>query len=166
MRHFLKQIAVLALSVLVVSPLWAAEEGGKKKKDKQLDNAVARSFELPSEITLTAEQKTKLEEVKKEFEAKVKEVVKKQNDILTPEQKKARGEATKTAKAAGKKGKDLQADVTAALNLTDEQKKKQEEVGKELKELNGQIREKISGFLTADQKAHLKTKKKKADKAA
>ncbi len=165
MRQVLQQVSVLALAVLVASPVWAAQADGKKKKDNDA-KAVARSFELPSEITLTDEQKTKLEEVKKEFEPKVKEVVKKQSDILTADQKKARAEAAKAAKAAGKKGKDAQADITAALKLTDEQKKKQEEVGKELKDLNGQIREKISGFLTADQKVLLNSKKKKADKAA
>lgn len=165
MRHVLKSLTVFALAALLVAPVWAADEAGKKKKEKGLDTAVARSFSLPDTITLTAEQKTKLDEVKKEFESKVKEVVKKQNDILTADQKKARAEAAKTAKAAGKKGKDLQADVDAALKLTDEQKKKTEEVGKELKALNAQIREKITSFLTDDQKAQLKPKKKKADKA-
>ena len=159
MRHVFGRFAVLALAVLVVSPLWAAEDG-KKKKDND-SKAVARSFELPAAITLTDEQKGKLEEVKKEFEPKVKEVVKKQNEILTAEQRKARADAAKTAKAAGKKGKELQAELTAAMNLTEEQKKKQEEVGKELKDLNAQIREKISTFLTDDQKAQLKTRKKK-----
>lgn len=161
MSRLLKNISVIALAVLVASPMWAdAQEKGKKKKDN-LDNAVAKSFQLPDTITLTDDQKTKLEEVKKEFDSKVREVVKKQNDILTAEQKKARNEVMKTAKAAGKKGKDAQADVNAALNLTDEQKKKQEEVGKELKDLNKQVREKIGTFLTEDQKALLKSKKKK-----
>lgn len=163
MRNVVKSLTVLALAALLVAPVWAADEAGKKK-GKGLDNAVARSFKLPDTITLTADQQAKLAEVKKEFEAKVKEVVKKQQDILTAEQKKARTEATKAAKTAGKKGKDAQADVDAAVKLTDEQKKKMDEVGKELKELNGKIREKISEFLTADQKAQLKPKKK--DKAA
>jgi hypothetical protein len=157
MRKFVVKFAVLALAVLIASPVWAAKE---EKKNKGAAKAVAKAFELPTEITLTAEQQTKLADVKKEFEPKLQEVVKKQNEILTPEQKKARQEAMKTAKAAGKKGKELQADVAAAVKLTDEQKKKQEEVGKELKDLNGKVREQISGFLTAEQKVHLKTKKK------
>lgn len=165
MRQIWKQLSVLAVAAVMASSVSAAEDAAKGKKDKD-NKAVAKSFELPAAITLTDEQKTKLEEVKKEFEPKVKEVVKKQSEILTADQKKARAAATKSAKAAGKKGKELQADVAAAVNLTDEQKKKQEEVGKELKDLNASIREKISTFLTDTQKADLKTKKKKANKAA
>lgn len=157
MSRLLGSVAVLALAVLVASPAWAAKEDGKKKGNK----SVAKVFELPAEITLTAEQKTKLEEVKKEFEPKVTEITKKQDEILTAEQKKARAEAQKAGKAAGKKGKDLKADVDAAVKLTDEQKKKQEETSKELKDVTGKVREKISSFLTEEQKTHLKTKKKK-----
>lgn len=162
MRNVLKSLTVFALAALLASPVWAADEA--KKKDKGIDGAVARVFKLPETITLTAEQQTKLGEVKKEFESKVKEVITKQHDILTPEQRKAKAEATKAAKEAGKKGKDAQADIDAAVKLNDEQKKKTEEVGKELKELNHQIREKISTFLTTEQKAQLKTRKK--DKTA
>ncbi len=158
-----KPVAVLALALLMASPVCAAQDGKKKDKDNK---AVAKAFELPTEITLNDEQKTKLEEVKKEFEPKLKEVAKKQADILTADQKKKRAEAAKAAKAAGKTGKDAKAEVDAAVSLTDEQKKKQEEVGKEMKNLTGQVREKISSFLTAEQKVHLKTKKKKAEKTA
>lgn len=165
MSQIWKQMSVLALAVLVASPLWAADEAGKKKKERD-NKAVAKAFELPTEITLTDEQKTKLAEVKKEFEPKLKEVAKKQADILTAEQKQKRIDVTKSAKAAGKTGKDLQAEVNAALSLTEEQKKKQAEVGKEMRDLTAQVREKISSFLTADQKVHLKTKKKKTEKTA
>lgn len=158
MRQIFNQICLFALCALLAAPLSAAEEN--KKSDPQ-SKAVAKSFELPAQITLTDEQKTKLKEVRDEFEPKVKEVVQKQSEILTAEQKQTRREVIKSAKAAGKKGKDLQAEITAALKLTDEQKKKQEEVGKELKDLNAQIREKVSTFLTEEQKVHLKTKKKK-----
>ena len=158
MRRILGTVAVLALAVLAASPAWAAKEDGKKKKGNK---AVAKVFELPTEITLTAEQKTKLDEVKKEFEPKLTEVAKKQNDILTAEQKTARAEAQKAGKAAGKKGKDLKADVDAAVKLTDEQKKKQDEAAKEMKEMTGKVKEKIGTILTEEQKTHLKTKKKK-----
>ena len=75
----------------------------------------------------------------------------------------ARQEALKAGKAAGKKGKELQAEVAAAMKMTDEQQKKHDEGTKELKELSGKIREQISGFLTAEQKELLKAKKKKKD---
>lgn len=160
MRKFVLKFAVLALAVLIASPVWAAKE---EKKAKGASKAVAKAFELPTIITLSAEQMTKLAEVKKEYEPKLEAAMKKQNEILTAEQKKARQEASKAAKAAGKKGKEAQADIAAAVKLTDDQKKQQEEVAKELKELNGKIKDQIASFLTAEQKAHLTTKKKKKD---
>ena len=160
MRKFGLKIAMLALAVLIAAPVWAAKEDKKKEKGGR---AIAKAFELPTIITLSAEQMTKLAEVKQEFEPKLEELSKKQGNILTAEQKKARQEAAKAAKAAGKKGKEAQADIAAAVKLTDDQKKLQDEVEKELKELHGKIREKISSFLTAEQKVHLKDRKKKKD---
>ncbi|MDB5334662.1 MAG: hypothetical protein JWN70_281 [Planctomycetaceae bacterium] len=160
MRKFVLKFAVLALAVLIASPVWAAKEDKKKEKGGK---AVAKAFELPSIIVLSAEQMTKLAEVKKEFEPKLEELNKKQAGILTDAQKTARKDAAKAAKAAGKTGKEAQAEVAAAIKLTDDQKKQQEEVGKELKELNGKIRNQISSFLTEEQKTHLVAKKKKKD---
>jgi len=158
MRKLVLKFAVLALAVLIASPVWAAKED--KKKDKA-NKAVAKVFELPTIITLSAEQMTKLAEVKKEYEPKLVELNKKQASILTDEQKKARQEAMKATKAAGKKGKEAKADVDAAVKLTDDQKKQQEEVAKESKELTGKIRDSIASFLTEEQKTHLKPMKKK-----
>ena len=163
MRKVLVKFAALALAVLVASPMWAAEEDGKKKKKGEAAQVVDKAFGLPKTITLTAEQQTKLAAVRTEFEPKVKEVVDKMAQVLTAEQKKARQEALKAGKAAGKKGKELQAEVAAAMKMTDEQQKKHDEGTKELKELSGKIREQISGFLTAEQKELLKAKKKKKD---
>ena len=160
MRKMILKFAVLALAVLIAAPVWAAKDEKKKEKGAR---ATSRAFVLPTTITLSAEQMTKLAEVKKEFEPKLEELAKKQGGILTAEQKKARQEASKAAKAAGKKGKEAQADIAAAMKLTDDQKKQQEEVDKEMKELNGKIRDQISSFLTAEQKANLTTKKKKKD---
>ncbi len=160
MRKIVLKFAVLALAVLIAAPVWAAKEEKKKEKGAR---AASRAFELPTTITLSAEQMTKLAEVKKEFEPKLEVLATKQRGILTAEQKKARQEASKAAKAAGKKGKEAQADIAAAMKLTDDQKKQQEEVDKEMKELNGKIRDQISSFLTAEQKANLTTKKKKKD---
>jgi hypothetical protein len=76
MRKFVIKFAVLALAVLVASPAFAAKGDGKKKGGESA-KVVAKAFELPAAITLTAEQQTKLDAVKTEYEPKVKEVVKK-----------------------------------------------------------------------------------------
>ncbi len=163
MHSLAKQLTILTLVAFLAAPLCAADEAAKKKKKDPADKAVAKAFQLPDTITLTDEQKTKLSGVKQEFESKVKDIVKQQQDILTPEQKTARAEAVKSAKAAGKTGKERHADIAAALKLTAEQKKQQAEIGKKLKAVNGQIKGRIGEFLTADQKALIKDKKKKKD---
>ena len=80
-------------------------------------------------VTLTDDQKSKLEDLKKEYEPKLKEAYAKE-DVLTPEQKKAGEEAKKAAKAAGKKGKEVKDAVAAAVKETDDQKKQEKDARK------------------------------------
>jgi len=167
MRQIVQRMTVLALALLIALPLCAedAKEGKKKKKEQDFSKSpVLNVLNLPKAITLTADQQAKFDAVKTEFTGKLKELAKKQNEILTPEQKKARQEAQKAAKAAGKKGKEAKADVDAAVNLTDDQKKATEAVNAEIKEVQGKVREKLNEFLTDEQKAQIKGpgKKKKA----
>lgn len=145
-----------------------AKEAKKKKKANAVKSPVLNVLTLPKEITLTAEQQTKLDAVKTEFEGKLKELAKKQGEILTAEQKQARQAAMKSAKEAGKKGKEAKAEVDAAVKMTEEQKKQQEVVGAEIKEVQGKVREAINAFLTEEQKTHIKVpgKKKKAKATA
>lgn len=132
----------------------------KPKKKSPVEQQINRHFQVPAAITLSDEQKTKWEDVKKEFRPKVEELAVKREAIFTKEQKKARREANKTAQAEGKKGKALQAAVTEALNLSEEQKKQVAEVDGQLKELAGKIRESLEGLLTAEQKESLPKPKK------
>ncbi len=166
MQKILVKLTVLAMAVFMAAPVWAAKDDDNKDGKKKLGESamvIEKSFELPATITLTDEQKTKLAAVRTEFEPKVKEVVKKMGEVLNAEQKQARQDALKAGKAAGKKGKELQADVAAAVKMTPEQQKTHDELTKELKDVNGKIREQISGFLTEEQKTLLTAKKKKKD---
>lgn len=133
------------------------QDAGKKPK-KAPENQV---FAIPKEITLTDEQKTKLEEIKKEQGPKFAELTKKFDSVLTDEQKAARKEATAKAKADGKTGKDAKAAVDEAMKLTDDQKKQQAEVEPELNKLRLAIKEQIHGLLTDEQKTHYKLPKAK-----
>ncbi len=117
------------------------------------------AFAIPKEITLTAEQQTKLDEIKKEQGPKLAELTKKLDSILTDEQKAARKEAM--AKADGKKGKEAAAAVDEALKLTDEQKKQRAEIQPELAKLQLSVKEQIHGLLTDEQKTHYKLPKAK-----
>jgi hypothetical protein len=162
MRKLIQGMTVLAVAFLIALPVSAAKQDKKKKGAE--NSPVLNVLKLPAEVTLTAEQQPKFDAVKTEFEGKLKELAEKQDGILTADQKQARQAAQKAAKAAGKKGKEAKADVDAAVKLTDDQKKQQEEVGKEIKDVQGKVREKLNSFLTEDQQSKLKApgKKKKA----
>jgi len=150
-----KTLAILTACVLAVSfvtPVMAAD-----KKKKKAPTAV----KVPMGIELTADQKTKLDALNKEFGPKLAECRKKAAGIITADQKKARAEAVKKAKADGKKGKEVQAAANAALAITADQKTQQAECKKAMQALNKEIKTQFAALLTDEQKAKLKGGKKK-----
>ena len=149
-----KTITILTACVLTLSFVVPAVAADKKKKTPV-------AIKVPKSIELTAEQKTKLDALNKEFGPKLAECRKKQASIITADQKKARAEAMKKAKADGKKGKELRAAVNAALAITADQKTKQAETKKAMAALNKQIKTQLAALLTDEQKAKLKGGKKK-----
>ena len=149
-----KIITILTACVLTLSFVAPAVAADKKKKTPV-------AIKVPKSIELTAEQKTKLDALNKEFGPKLAECRKKQASIITADQKKARAEAMKKAKADGKKGKELRAAVNAALAITADQKTKQAETKKAMAALNKQIKTQFAALLTDEQKAKLKGGKKK-----
>ena len=156
---------MVALALAITSPMLAAE---KKREQKAPPCPAAQRVERMTEgLTLTADQKSKLEPVCKELGPKMMDAMKKM-DVLTPEQKKAQAEAMKAAKGAGKTGKEAHDAVAAAVKLTDEQKATQKEVRKEMGDLEKCLREKVKAILTPEQQEQLKAKaaegKKKAAK--
>ena len=149
-----KTITILTACVLTLSFVAPAVAADKKKKTPV-------AIKVPKSIELTAEQKTKLDALNKEFGPKLAECRKKQASIITADQKKARAEAMKKAKADGKKGKELRAAVNAALAITADQKTKQAETKKAMGALQKEIRTQFAALLTDEQKAKLKGGKKK-----
>ena len=80
--------------------------------------------------------------------------------ILTPEQKQARQEAMKAAKAAGKSRAEARKEAQAAVKLTGDQKTKLAEVQKANLALRKEIRGKVMAILTPEQKAQLNAERK------
>ena len=152
MKKTITILTVCFLTVAFVAPTVAAD-----KKKKKVPNVVR----VPKTIELTADQKTKIEALNKEFGPKLAECKKKANSIITADQKKARAEATKKAKADGKKGKELRAAGNAAFAITADQKAQQAECKKAMGALNKEIRTKFAALLTDEQKAKIKGGKKK-----
>ena len=157
----MRTILTLAVALLIASPAIALAKGEKKPAPCPAKQAIDQ---MTKNLTLTDDQKTKLEGIAKEFGPKMMDAMK-AGDVLTKEQKKAAHDAAKDAKAAGKKGKELKQAVDDATKATPEQKSKMDDSAKQLKALQKDLREKVMPVLTPEQQEQLKPKKgKKAEK--
>jgi Spy/CpxP family protein refolding chaperone len=149
----------LALIVLQAAPVCAQEKRAKKQAQNPPRQIVAVEKQL-AELNLTDDQKKKVDDILASYKPKFADAQAKAPK-LTKEQRQAQKEATEKAKADGKKGKELQAEVNAALNLTDEQKKEREAAASATKELQASLKKELAGVLTADQAKVLSKGKKK-----
>lgn len=164
MKTVLRSLTLSALVCGLALPLAAADDakaGGKKGKAAAEPAAM---YKLPETVVLTEEQTAKLAEIKKEYTPKFRELGKKNNAVLSKEEQKARREAGQKAEAEGKKGKERQAAVDAAVTLTDEQKKQMAEVKAETTKLRSEMETKVVALLTDEQKAQVEAAKKKPGK--
>ena len=156
----------LGLLMIVASPAFAAV-GAKKPSQPKNTVAYYKTIERTLKpVTLTDDEQTKLEALKKDYEQKFDDAYAK-TEVLTPEQKQAGDEARKTAKAAGKKGKELNQAVADAEKITDEQKQKIKDANANLNTLRSEFKGKVLDLLTDAQKKEIDAAKpKRAGKAA
>jgi hypothetical protein len=159
-----RTLAMLALALVVACPALAADKKGKAKKEPPCpaDQRITRWTEG---MQITDAQKATFAELKKEYGPKLMEAMKKM-PVLTAEQNKAKADAQKAAKDAGKKPAEIMAAANAAVKLTDEQKAAQAEARKALAPLEKELREKVTAALTDAQKEELKKKFPEAKKKA
>lgn len=167
MTQFWKCLLSLSLAAFLLSPVMA--EDAKPKKARPNARKEQPAVQLPKDITLTDEQKTKVAELEKEYAPKMKELREKLDKVMTEEQKKARQDVMKEAREKGKegrKGKELQQAIKDAMKLTEEQQKSYDEADKKVTALRLEILEKVKPLLTDEQKAKLpkrpEARKKKA----
>ena len=160
------KLAVRALSVCCLAMLLGAAPAQDKKseKKKSKDDPISAAFAIPKKITLDEKQQAKLEELKKEYTPKLKELYEKLDKILTPEKVKAADAARDVAAAEGKKKKEQKEVYEQALKLTDEEKAQRKQILSALEKLQEEIRTKKTGMLNEEQKEALKRKSKKTDK--
>ena len=101
-------------------------------------------------LTLTEEQKAKVDALRKEYEPKLNEAM---DSVLTADQKQASDtDAIKAAKDAGKTGPEVFKAAMAAVNFADEQKAKMKEA---VEPIGKEVREKIKAILTPKQQEQL-----------
>ena len=162
MRKLSRWALTLAMAVILVTPLMAADK--KEKKRKKRGRRTFSLVRLPKSLDLTGEQKEKIAAINKEYRPKIFAIFKKRNEIYTPEQRKASREAVAAARKTGKKRRELNKVRTEALNATAEQKKQLAEIRKEQNKVYAEGRKKINAVLTDEQKAKLKQGRKKGKK--
>lgn len=138
--------SILAWFVVAAGPLAAQE---------QPRDPFERLFTLPG-IEFSKDQQAKVDALRKEYTPKLAENMRKWNTILTEEQMQARREAFQKARDAGKEGQELRDAVNKAVKLTDEQLKQQAAIQKERDEMLAEIRGKITGLLTDEQRATIR----------
>lgn len=158
MLAFRRVVVGLLAVVCAVSAMNVQAQEKKKKKGADRAAAPRAINQLKGQLEkldLTAEQKTKVEEILKTHAPKLEAAQKKADEALSPEQRKARAEALSKARGEGKKGKELQESVNEAVKATDEQKSKMASANKELQEATQALRKEVVGVLTAEQKAKL-----------
>jgi Spy/CpxP family protein refolding chaperone len=143
---------LITASTLLLACTWAEAAARKKPAGVTVQQRVEK---ILAGVTLSEEQKAKLEDIKKEFVPKFDEVQKKA-DVITPEQKKEREAKRKELKATGKKGRELTQAVEAAVPLTDAQKAQVAEAKKARRVLEKQLRQKVLAILTPEQQDQLK----------
>ena len=163
-RSFVVLMPVLLLAISL--PL-TAQEKAKRGKKKQAGERTGRQVQvLPQQLLegleLTAEQQAKLETITKEMRGSMQEARMASNQILTDEQKVARKEALAAAKEAGKKPREAQKAVEAALKLTEEQQAQMAKAKEKLAAIQKQIRDKVMEVLTPEQRKAVQEKMKKA----
>jgi hypothetical protein len=158
MTSLLSRIAIGCLIAAVcVSGSFAA---GKKNRER---NPAAQIKKKLAAADLPADALAKANKVVDENAPKLKEAQAKVDAVLTAEQKKARRQALKDAKTAGKKRKQADAEALAALKLTAEQKSKLSTAEQELKSARAALNKDLQGVLSKEQlaKVGIKTRKKK-----
>ena len=79
-------------------------------------------------------------------------ILKRMNDILTPDQRKSRLQASKAARDAGKTGVELQQIINNAMHLNAEQAAQWAIAKKDLQAVRSDIAKEVAHLLTDDQK--------------
>lgn len=140
MKNVLKTMMLLALAVVIAAPMTAQEK--KKKKGEKGGNPLAATVKKVKDAGADEATVGKVEVLAKEYGPKLTEARK---GLGTAQKEMA--DARKAAAADGKKGRDLQAAVDAAVKLTDEQKA----ALKESQEIQQKFNAAVAALLTPEQ---------------
>jgi hypothetical protein len=163
MLKVVSTVLALVVSLVLVDNLMAQQQPGRGRGGRggmqmqQMRPMYDRVLRMQN-LNLTDDQKAKLEEMKKEYDPKVKDATAKVEGVITAEQKKAREDALKEARDAGKRGQEVRDAAQAAMKLTDAQKADMKKFRQVVTDLNKEITDKVNALLTDAQKETLKAR--------
>jgi len=168
MRRSLSVVLLATVGLLFASAVWAQEDVKKPRKQPR----EAPQYQIPvlnqwlEGISLTEEEKRKVEALCKEYAPTFDALQKRMNEIFTEEQLKARKEIAAKAKAEGKKPQEIGKLQQEAVKLTPEQKEKWAKIQAERRELQQKFAKALLEVLTPDHRAVVEPRVAKLLKAA
>jgi hypothetical protein len=121
-------------------------KGGPKPKP------VPGPFKVPKEITLSPQQEAKHEALVKKYAPQLEELAEAEKAVYTEEQHEKMKAAREEAHAAGKKGKEANDLVAAAVKLTPQQQEKLDQLHQKRKALDEQVKAAVLELLTPQQR--------------
>ena len=160
-RHM---ILAVVLSAVVSTGAFAQDE--KKKKTKNQKNSVQNRMTKQlmnsfAKANLTEEQKAEAKKVVAEGMKNVVAVQKQLEGMFTKEQRQKRNEVMKQARADGMTGKEVTAKANAAVGMDDAAMKEFAALKLKQNKAMSELRKKVMGLLTDDQKKLMRAGQKK-----
>jgi hypothetical protein len=156
MKSVAKWIVVVMLVAAIAGPALGTQEEQKKKKKSdrgQAQNAaVTNLLKQVGDAGLSEEQTAKVKELAKGANEKLTAIAKERTELIGADGQQKINEARKAAQADGKKGKDLQEAINAALNLTGEKAAQYKELQAKQQSVVTDLRKAVSEVLTPEQR--------------
>jgi hypothetical protein len=152
MKKGLLWMAVVVLAALVAAPAGGEEKEKKANKKRERQNpALTGLVKQLESAELTDDQKAKVKEIAKGYEEKLAAIAKERAALLGEDGQQKMAAARKEAQESGKKGKEMQDAILAALELNEEQAAQYQKLQAGQQELMLALRKEVASVLTAEQ---------------
>ena len=148
-------VFTVTFAMMSATPLIAQEAKKRDRNRQQQRQPFQQVFTLRG-VEFSKDQKTKVEEIRKKYVPVLFELQKKLNGVYTNEQRRARQQAFRSARDAGKNAQEVRKAADSAAKLTDDQKKQIAAIQKERSDLQTKIQKEIRSLLTDKQRAQLR----------
>ena len=140
MRHAI--VVTVTFAMMAATPLFAQEAKKRDRNRQQQRRAFQQVFTLRG-VTISEDQQIKVEDIRKKHVPMLVELQRKLNGVYSNDQRRARQDAFRTARDAGKNAQAVRKAAAAAAKLTDDQKKQITTIQKERSDLQAKIQSEL-----------------------